>query len=76
MADGQSKKVGINGMKEHLEAVRNTYPDYRMRILRQFEDNGFVISEFIMEGTFMNEWQWEDHGTFRICKHIRSLDGE
>ena len=56
MADGQSKKVGINGMKEHLEAVRNTYPDYRMRILRQFEDNGFVISEFIMEGTFMNEW--------------------
>ena len=55
-ADGQSEKVGVNGMKEHLEAIRHTYPDYRMRILRQFVSGDYVISEFRMEGTFQNEW--------------------
>ena len=35
-ADGKSEKVGVNGMKDHLEAIRHTYPDYRMKILRQF----------------------------------------
>ena len=53
---GNGDHIGADGMRKHLKAVRNTYPDYRMRILRQFENNGFVISEFIMEGTFMNEW--------------------
>ena len=48
--------VGVNGMKEHLEAIRHTYPDYRMRILRQFVSGDYVISEFRMEGTFQNEW--------------------
>ena len=55
-ADGQYMKVGVNGMKEHLEAIRHTYPDYRMRILRQFVSGDYVISEFRMEGTFQNEW--------------------
>ena len=55
-ADGKSEKVGVNGMKEHLEAIRHTYPDYRMKILRQFVSGDYVISEFRMEGTFQNEW--------------------
>ena len=55
-ADGKSEKVGVNGMKEHLEAIRHTYPDYRMEILRQFVSGDYVISEFRMEGTFQNEW--------------------
>ena len=55
-ADGKSEKVGVNGMNEHLEAIRHTYPDYRMKILRQFVSGDYVISEFRMEGTFQNEW--------------------
>ena len=55
-ADGKSEKVGVNGMKDHLEAIRHTYPDYRMKILRQFVSGDYVISEFRMEGTFQNEW--------------------
>ena len=42
-ADGQYTKVGVNGMKEHLEAIRHTYPDYRMRILRQFVSGDYVF---------------------------------
>lgn len=55
-ADGKSEKVGVNGMKEHLAAIRHTYPDCRMRILRQFVSGDYVISEFRMEGAFQNEW--------------------
>lgn len=43
--------IGINGMRKHLEAVKKTYPDYTMDIIRQFEDGETVISEFIMRGT-------------------------
>ena len=54
---GENKiPVGMEGMKEHLLAVKKTYPDYSMRIIRQYEDGGTVISEFIMQGTHSGEW--------------------
>lgn len=48
--------LGIEGMKEHIKATKQTYPDYRMRIIKQFCDGDYVISEFIMEGTHKGEW--------------------
>ena len=48
--------VGIDGMKEHIKATKQTYPDYRMKIIKQFRDGDYVISEFIMEGTHKGEW--------------------
>ena len=48
--------VGIDGMKEHIKATKQTYPDYRMKIIKQFCDGDYVISEFIMEGTHKGEW--------------------
>lgn len=48
--------LGLEGMKEHLTAVKQTYPDYSMRVIRQYEDRDCVISEFIMEGTHEGEW--------------------
>lgn len=48
--------VGVTGMVEHQLAVRKTYPDLKMTILRQFVDGDTVISEFIMEGTHLGEW--------------------
>ena len=43
--------IGINGMRKHLEAVKKTYPDYTMDIIRQFEDGETVILELFMRGT-------------------------
>ena len=55
--DGERKiRLGAEGMKEHLTAVRQTYPDYTMRILRQYQDGDYIISEFVMEGTHEGEW--------------------
>lgn len=30
--------IGIEGMRDHLIAVKNTYPDYSMKIIRQYCD--------------------------------------
>lgn len=48
--------VGIEGMKQHLIDVRRTYPDYKMKIIQQYEDGDYIISEFVMEGTHKGEW--------------------
>ena len=57
LIDGERKiPLGLEGMKEHLTAVKQTYPDYTMRILRQYKDGDYIISEFVMEGTHEGEW--------------------
>ena len=48
--------IGIDGMKEHLLALKKTYPDYTMKIIRQYEADDYVISEFIMKGTHAGDF--------------------
>lgn len=52
----KSIPVGVEGMKQHLIDVKKTYPDYTMKIIRQYCDGDYVISEFVMEGTHKGEW--------------------
>lgn len=52
----QSIPIGVERMKQHLVDVKKTYPDYTMKIIRQYCDGDYVISEFIMEGTHEGEW--------------------
>lgn len=42
--------MGVEGMRLHLLALKETYPDYTMKIIRQYEADGYVISEYIMRG--------------------------
>lgn len=48
--------IGIIGMKKHLVALKETYPDYAMKIIRQYSDGDYVVSEFIMRGTHKGEF--------------------
>ena len=48
--------MGIDGMKQHLVALKKTYPDYTMKIIRQYVTDDYVISEFIMRGT--HKWEF------------------
>ena len=48
--------LGVNGMVEHIIATKQTYPDYTMKIISQYQDGDYVISEFIMTGTHEGEW--------------------
>ena len=48
--------LGPGGMAHHLAALRETYPDYTVRILRQHWAAPYVISECVMEGTHLGPW--------------------
>ena len=48
--------IGIVGMRKHLVALKETYPDYAMKIIRQYSDGDYVVSEFIMRGTHKGEF--------------------
>ena len=48
--------IGIDGMKQQLLALRRTYPDYTMKIIRQYTADDYVISEFIMRGTHRGDF--------------------
>lgn len=48
--------IGLEGMKQHSIDVRKTYPDLKIRIIRQYQENDYVISEIITEGTHLGEW--------------------
>ena len=48
--------IGIDGMKQHLLALRRTYPDYTMKIIRQYTADDYVISEFTMRGTHRGDF--------------------
>lgn len=52
----QGIPIGLEGMKQHAIDVRKTYPDMKIRVLRQHSDGDFVISEIVMEGTHQGEW--------------------
>lgn len=48
--------IGLEGMIQHVVDVRKTYPDLKIRIIRQHADKDFVISEIITEATHLGEW--------------------
>ena len=48
--------IGLEGMRQHLIGVRTTYPDLKIKVVRQHMDQDFVISEIITEGTHSGEW--------------------
>ena len=48
--------IGVDGMKQHLLALKKTYPDYTMKIIRQYIADDYVISEFIMRGTHKGDF--------------------
>lgn len=48
--------IGVEGMKQHISAVRTTYPDLKMTVIRQYLDGDYVISEFIADATHQGEW--------------------
>ncbi len=53
---GKLISVGVEEMEEHIKAMKRTYPDYMMKITKQFCDGDYTIFEFIMEGIHNGEW--------------------
>ena len=54
--EGKSYKLGIDGAKEHIQGVRNTYKDLRLTIERQIAEGDWVVSCITARGTHHGNW--------------------
>jgi predicted ester cyclase len=48
--------LGIEGAKQHILGVRETYPDLNLSIERQLADGDWVITTYTMTGTHLGNW--------------------
>ena len=48
--------IGIEGAKEHITGVRNTYPDLKLSIDLQIEEGELVATCYTMRGTHTGLW--------------------
>ena len=54
--DGTKHAVGIEGAKEHVLGVRQTYPDLHITIDRQIAEGEWVVSCITARGTHKGAW--------------------
>lgn len=47
---------GIEGAKQHITGVRETYPDINLSIDQQLSDGDWVITLYTMTGTHLGSW--------------------
>jgi len=48
--------IGIEGAKEHITGVRNTYPDLNLSIDLQIEEGEWIATCYTMRGTHTGLW--------------------
>jgi predicted ester cyclase len=49
-------ELGIEGAKQHVLGVRETYPDINLSIEQQLSDGDWVITIYTMTGTHLGYW--------------------
>jgi predicted ester cyclase len=54
--DGKRHSVGIEGAKEHIIGVRQTYPDLTISIERQITEGEWVATCITARGTHKGSW--------------------
>lgn len=54
--DGKRLPVGIQGAKDHVRGVRETYPDMRVTIEAQIAEGDWVASAIVARGTHRGAW--------------------
>ena len=56
ISGGQKRIVGIEGAKEHIAGVRNTYADLTIEIDQQIAEDEWVVSCVTARGTHKGRW--------------------
>lgn len=56
VSDGKRHAIGIEGAKEHISGVRQTYPDLTIEIERQIAEGEWVATCIIARGTHRGLW--------------------
>ena len=55
--DNTRYAVGLEGVREHIRGVRQTYPDLRLTVEQQIAEGEWVVTRVTMHGTHQGEWQ-------------------
>lgn len=55
--DNKRHAIGIDGAKEHIRGVRQTYPDLHLTVEQQIAEGEWVVTRVTMRGTHRGEWQ-------------------
>ena len=53
---GTRSAVGLDGAREHVLGVRQTYPDLHLTIDRQIAEGEWVVTQVTAKGTHMGTW--------------------
>ena len=54
--EGKRYPLGINGAKEHIRGVRQTYPDLTLTVEHQIAEGDFVATSITARGTHLGAW--------------------
>ncbi len=54
--DNKKYWIGLEGAKEHVLGVRQTYPDLHLTVEQQIGEGKWVVSRVTMRGTHRGEW--------------------
>ena len=55
--DNKRHPIGLNGAKEHVSGVRQTYPDLHLTVEQQIAEGEWVVTRVTMRGTHRGAWQ-------------------
>jgi predicted ester cyclase len=54
--EGKRYPLGIKGAREHIQGVRQTYPDLKITIERQIAEGEWVVTSIVAHGTHRGVW--------------------
>lgn len=54
--EGKRYKIGIDGAKEHIKGVRNTYKNLNLTIEKQIAEGDWVVSCITAKGIHKGKW--------------------
>ena len=54
--NGKKIILGIEGARNHINGVRQTYPDLKLTIENQIAERNWVATIYLMRGTHKGEW--------------------
>lgn len=55
--DSTRYAIGLDGAKEHIRGVRQTYADLRLSVEQQIAEGEWVVSRVTMRGIHSGDWQ-------------------
>ena len=54
--EGKRHDLGIDGAREHVLGVRQTYPDLTLTVERQIAEGDWVVTMYVARGTHTGTW--------------------